>query len=154
MATRATIDQFLAGKRLALIGASRDEKAFSSTILRELQAKGYEMFPVNPATDIVGGLRCFHHVSELPPDIHGAIIMLPAEHSADAVRACIAHGIPRVWLHKGVGPSSVSDEAVALCREKGVAVVDGACPLMFAQPTAWIHRVHRGERKLLGKLPV
>jgi hypothetical protein len=29
-----------------------------------------------------------------------------------------------VWLHQGSGPSSVSDEAVASCREHGAEVVD------------------------------
>jgi uncharacterized protein len=77
--------------------------------------------------------------------------MVSGARSAEVVRACIDKGIPRVWLHRGAGPSSVSDEAVALCREHGVAVVDGACPLMFAEPVGWIHRAHRLGRRLAGQ---
>jgi len=153
MATRATVDEFLAGRRIALIGASRDPKAFSTTILREMRAKGYQLYPVNSHADLVEGERCAHSVADLPADLDGAIVMVQSEGAADAVRECIAHGITRVWLHKGVGPSSVSDEAVQLCHEHGISLVDGACPLMFIEPTAWIHRVHRAERKVLGKLP-
>ena len=64
------------------------------------------------------------------------------------VQACIDRGIPRVWLHKGAGPSSVTDEAVALCREHGIEVVDGACPMMFMDDAAWLHRVHRWGREV------
>jgi hypothetical protein len=34
------------------------------------------------------------------------------------------HRSRHIWLHKGVGPSSVSEEAVALCRDHGIEVVD------------------------------
>ena len=78
MTTRATIDEFLTGRRLALIGASRDPKAFSTTIQREMRAKGYQIFPVNPQAELVGGERCYHSVADLPEDIDGAIVMLPA----------------------------------------------------------------------------
>jgi predicted CoA-binding protein len=79
--------------------------------------------------------------------------MVSSDHAAEVVQACIDRGIPRVWLHKGLGPSSVSDEAVGLCKEHGIEVVDGACPMMFAEPVGWFHRMHRGERKLTGRLP-
>ncbi len=48
-----------------------------------------------------------------------------------------------VWLHRGVGTGAVSERAVELCREAGVAVVDGACPLMFAEPVGAFHKLHR-----------
>lgn len=44
----------------------------------------------------------------------------------------------------------MSPEAVALCREHGIEVVDGACPLMFSEPVGWFHRVHRVGRRLTG----
>lgn len=153
MPTRAAIDDFLAQKRLAFIGASHDPKAFSATAYRELRSHGYELFPVNAGADTVEGDPCARSVDQLPHDLDGAIVMVSAEHAAAAVQACVDHGIPRVWLHKGVGPSSVSQEAVAICREHGVEVIDGACPLMFTEPAAWFHRVHRLELKLTGRLP-
>ena len=72
--------------------------------------------------------------------------MVPADASLGVVEACIEKGIPRVWLHKGAGPSSVSPDAVHVCRDHGVEVVDGACPMMFIEPVAWFHRVHRSIR--------
>ena len=153
MAARATIDDFLAQDQLALVGASRNPKAFSSGVYRELRAHGHTLYPVNPHADEVEGDRCFHAVADLPPEVGGAIVMVAADSAADVVQECIDQGIPRIWLHKGVGPSSVSDEAVALCEEHGVAVVDGACPLMFSEPAGAIHRIHRFEWRVTGRLP-
>lgn len=152
MVSRAVVDDFLAQQRLAFVGASHDPKEFSAAVYRELKQHGYQVFPVNPHAGEVDGDRCVPTVADLPEGIDGAIVMVPAERSAGVVQECIDHGIPHVWLHKGGGPSSVSDDAVALCREHGVEVVDGACPMMFMEDASWFHRVHRWERKVTGQL--
>ena len=154
MADRAIIEEFLAHRRLALVGASRNPKAFSTAVYRELKAKGYDLVPVNPEADEIEGDPCVGQVADLPEDIEGAIVMVPAPRAAEVVQACIDKGIERVWLHKGVGPDSVSDEAVALGRAHGIAMVDGACPLMYAEPVGWFHRLHRAELRLTGRAPV
>lgn len=154
MPTRAAIDDFLAQERLAFVGVSHNSKSFSAGVYRELRDHGYELHPVNPGTDTIEGDPCVRSVTELPDGLDGAIVMVAAERSADVVQDCVDHGIPRIWLHKGVGPSSVSEEAVAICRDHGVEVVDGACPLMFAEPTGWFHRVHRAEQRITGRLPL
>lgn len=153
MPTRAAIDDFLAQHRLAFIGLSREPKAFSTSVYLELRKHGYELFPVNAQADRIEGDVCYHRVEDLPDDLDGAIVMVAANRSAAVVKACIDKGIERIWLHKGVGPSSVSDDAVRLCKEHGIEVVDGACPLMFTEPAAWFHRAHRLELKLTGRLP-
>jgi predicted CoA-binding protein len=150
MVSTAAIDDFLAQRRLAFVGASHDPKEFSASVYRELKRHGYELFPVNPHAEDVDGDPCVATVGQLPEDLDGAIVMVPASASAEVVEACIEHGIPRVWLHKGAGPSSVSDEAVALCREHGVEVVDGACPMMFMEDASWFHRLHRWGRERRG----
>lgn len=146
MPSRAIIDDFLAQRRLAFVGASHDPKEFSAKVYATLRDHGYELFPVNPHADRIGDDPCVATVAELPPDLDGAVVMVPAEASLGVVEACIEHGIPRIWLHKGAGPSSVSPDAVHLCHEHGVEVIDGACPMMFVEPVAWFHRIHRSVR--------
>lgn len=152
MPSISVIEDFLAQRRIAFVGASHDPKEFSATVYRELKARGYELHPVNPHATEIDGDPCVAAVTDLPEGIDGAIVMVPASASASVVQGCIDAGIPRVWLHQGGGPSSVSEEAVALCREHGIEVVDGACPMMFAEPVGWFHRVHRAGRKLAGHL--
>ncbi len=148
MVSTAVIDDFLAQRHLAFVGVSHEPKEFSATVYRELKSHGYELSPVNPHAAEIDGDRCVASVAELPDGIDGAVVMVPSDASAEVVQACIDRGIPRVWLHKGAGPSSVSDDAVALCREHGVEVVDGACPMMFMDDAAWLHRVHRWGREV------
>ncbi|MGY6500382.1 MAG: CoA-binding protein [Acidimicrobiales bacterium] len=152
MVSTAVAEEFLSHRRLALVGASHDPSAFSVSVYRELKAHGYDMVPVNPRAEEVEGDRCHASVADLPDGIEGAIVMVPADSSATVVQQCIDRGVPRVWLHQGAGPSSVSDEAVALCRDNGVEVVEGACPMMFLEDAAWIHRAHRWGRRVSGHL--
>jgi uncharacterized protein len=142
MPSRASIDRFLQSERVAVVGVSRNPKEFANAVYREFRDRGYEVFPVNPNTDEVEGVRCYRTIAELP-DVDGALIMVPAAGAAEVVEQCAARGIERVWLHRGAGQGSVADEAVDAARAAGIDVVDGACPLMFLPDTGWFHRLHR-----------
>lgn len=142
---RQTIEDFLDQKHVAFVGVSRDSKQFANAIYRRLRDGGRVLYPVNPAAEgaPLEGDRSYASLSEVPDPVDGVLIMVPAPLAAGVVQQAVDRGIPRVWLHKGVGPGSVSPGAVDLCHEYGVAVVDGACPLMFENPVRGIHRVHR-----------
>jgi predicted CoA-binding protein len=58
-------------------------------------------------------------------------------------------GIKKLWLQQG----AESDEAIRICGEHGIDVLHGECILMFAEPTALIHRLHRWINGALRKLP-
>ena len=95
--------------------------------------------PIRFLGKMVGG-RIWRY--ELEP-VDGVIVMVRPDAAEQVVREAIERGVPRVWLHRGVGTGAVSERAVELCRDAGVAVVDGACPLMFATPVGGVHRLHR-----------
>jgi uncharacterized protein len=157
-ANRQTIDEasaraFLGGGRIALVGASDDPKSFASTVYRELRDHGCDVVPVNSGSATVAGDACFAELASVPGQLDGVIVMVARAGAADVVRECVQRRIPRVWLFKGLGgPGSVSEEAVALCRDNGVQVVAGACPLMFLEPVSWFHRMHRSARHVNGSL--
>ena len=142
MPSKASIDRFLQCERLAFVGVSRNRKEFANAVYRELRDRGYQVFPVNPNADEVEGVRCYSTIAELP-DVDGAIVMVPAAGATEVVEHCAARGIEQVWLHRGAGLGSVSDQAVQAARAAGIDVVDGACPLMFLTDTGWVHRLHR-----------
>ena len=149
MTKRAMIDAFLSEKKLALAGASRSGKKFGNTVLNELVAKGYEVLPVHPEAGEIAGIPCRRSVAELPPDVGGLILVLPPAETEKVVREAAAAGIKRIWMMLGAR----SDAAVAFCEANGIPVVHGECILMFAEPAAWIHRLHRGIRRVFGTLP-
>jgi predicted CoA-binding protein len=149
----ARIDEFLAQKRLVVVGASDDTRNFGRTIYHELREHGYDVAAVNPRAETVDGDRCYPDLAAVPGEIDGVIVMVSSERSAAVVEACAERGVRRVWLFKGLGgPGALSDEAVAVAAAHDLDLIAGACPLMFLEPVGWFHRVHRGMRHMNGSL--
>lgn len=137
---------------VAVIGASDSDGNFGRTVYRALLDHGIAAVAVHPDATSVAGDMCYSSVTAVPDPIDCAIVMVPAAQAAQVVRACVDHGIARIWLFKGAGRGSVSDEAVRLCDAEGVEVITGACPLMFLQPVGGVHRLHRIVRRMAGSL--
>ncbi len=150
-----SIESFLKGKRIALVGASRNPKDFSRVVLRELLARGYDIVPVNAAegTLEIEGRQAYRRLSDVPGAVDGALVMTPASVTAAIAGEILASGVPRMSLHRGVGPGAVNPRAVDLLRERGVDVVSGECPLMFLEGEKGAHRLHAWIRRLLGTYP-
>ena len=147
----AAVEEFLDQKRFAVVGASDAKDSFGGTIFRELRDHGYAVVAVNRRGGTVAGTPCYPTLADLPHAVDGVIVVVGREAAVDVVRECITHAIPRVWLFKGIGtPGAASDEAVRLCQDNHITVIPGACPLMFLEPVAMFHRVHRGVRRLRG----
>jgi uncharacterized protein len=148
----AVVEEFLAQRRFAVVGASDEATNFGGTIVSELRDHGYEVVAVHPTAPSVRGEPAFPSLDAVPEPVDGVIVMVPRDAAVQVVRDAVARGVPRVWLFKGAGAGAVSHEAIAVAREAGASVVPGACPLMFLSPVAAIHRIHRGARHLGGSL--
>lgn len=149
----ATIEDFLAQKRLALVGLSRDPAHFSHALLEALEGRGYQVVPLHPEAAEIAGRRCWPRLCAETGPVDGAIVMTSALAAAGAVRDALAAGVPRIWLYKAGGKGAVSDEAVELCHEAGVPVVVGECPLMYLQDAAWVHKLHAWGKHIAGSYP-
>ena len=153
MTTREVIEDFLARKRLAIVGVSRNPKDFSRGLLRELRRRGYEMVPVNPHAAELDGQPCFARVQDIAPPVDGALVMTLPEMTDNVVRDCAVAGITRVWMHRAVGKGAVSQTAVDFCHHNGIRLVSGFCPYMFLPNAEFFHRLHGFFKKLAGKFP-
>jgi predicted CoA-binding protein len=147
--TADVVRGFVGSKRLALAGASRTGRKFGNVLLRELKARGYEVFPVHPEAPELDGLPCARSLGELAGRVDGLVVVTPPAEGARLVAAAADAGITRVWIQQGAG----SEEAVRVARERGVSLVHGHCLLMFLDGTGGVHRFHRVLWRLLGKLP-
>lgn len=142
---------FLHAGRLAVVGASDAKDSMGRSIYTELRDHGIEAVPVHPSAPTVAGDPCYPSLDAVPGDLAGAIVMVGGAAAEDVVREAAGRGIPRVWLFLGASrPGSATPEALAAADELGLEVVPGACPLMFLEPTAFIHRFHRGIRRMRG----
>ena len=64
-----TIEDFLAQKRIAMAGISRDPANFSVKLFEELCRRGYDVVPVNPNTSEVQGRPWFARVQDIQPPV-------------------------------------------------------------------------------------
>lgn len=147
-----TISNFLAQKRLAMVGISRKPKHFSVYLFEALCCRGYDVVPVNPNVAEVQGKRCFARLQDIQPPVSAALLMTPPAITDAIVRDCAEAGIRQVWMYRGGGRGAVSAEAVKFCRAKGMEVVPGECPFMFF-PKAGFHGIHGLIRKITGRYP-
>ncbi|UCF40349.1 MAG: CoA-binding protein [Gemmatimonadota bacterium] len=150
---RESVTDFLAQRRIAVAGVSRSTGEAANLIYRKLRGAGYEVFPVNPSADRVEGDACYPELGAVPGGVDGVVIATPPAAAEAIVRQCHALGIRRVWMHRSVGQGSVSEAAVQFCREHGIAVIPGACPMMYCEPVDVAHRCLRWFLGTIGKLP-
>ena len=146
-ASLETIEEFLAQKRIAMAGISRDPANFSVKLFEELCRRGYDVVPVNPNAEQVQGRRCFARLQDIQPPVEAALLMTSPEATEAVVNDCAEAGIRRVWMYRAGGKGAVNRQAVQFCRERGIKVVPGQCPFMFLPNTAGFHRFHGFVRK-------
>ena len=149
------IDDFLAQKRIAVAGVSREGggKHGGNIVYQRLKERGYEVFAVNPNADIVEGDPCFRDLGSIPGGVDAVVIATAPAVAPDVVRACKELGITRVWMHRSFGAGSVSAEAHAYCRQNGIASLAGGCPLMYGPTSDGGHKVMQFFAGLFGQLP-
>ena len=153
MAQMTNVRDFLAQKRFAFIGVSRQPKDFSRGLFREFKTRGYEPVPVHPESAEIEGVPCFARLAEIHPPVDGVLLMTPPSVSASLVQECVKAGVRRIWFYRGAGQGAVSAEALATCEANGIAAIPGECPYMFFEKSQWIHRIHGFVKKITGTYP-
>jgi predicted CoA-binding protein len=149
MTSKDTVQDFLAQKKIAVVGVSRSGKGFGNSAAAELKAKGYCVYQVNPNAQTIDGEQCYPSLSALPERADSVLIVVPPDETDQVVRDAFKAGIRNVWMQQG----AESDAAIRFCKEHEMSVVHGECVLMFAEPAHWFHRTHRFVNGLVGKLP-
>jgi hypothetical protein len=154
MMMNAKIEDFLAQKRIAVAGVSRNPQGEAANVIyRKLRAAGYEVFPVNPHAERVEGDRCYPDLKSIPPPVQGVVIATRPEAAEQLVHECADIGVSRVWMHRSFGTGSVSETATKFCRDHDIAVIPGGCPMMFCQPVDFGHKCMRWILSVTGGLP-
>ena len=142
------VQDFVNGKRIAVVGVSRDKTKFGNTAFTELAARGYQVFAVHPTAQEVAGARCYPNLSALRGQVDGALVVVSPQQAVSVLREADAIGLKNVWLQQG----AESPEALALARDLGLNLVARKCVLMYAPPVRSFHGWHRIFARLFGQL--
>jgi predicted CoA-binding protein len=151
------VHDFMAQTRIAVAGVSRDNSRHpvGNLIYDRLKKTGHDVFAVNPNMQTFAGDRCYPDLQSITGGVDGVVIVTRPEITERIVRDCSAAGVPRVWMHQSIGKAtSVSPEAVGYCRQRGISVIAGACPMMYGGGVDFGHTCMRWILGLTGKLPV
>ena len=145
---------FLANRRVAVTGVSRNPKGHGSNVVyQRLRDRGYEVFAVNPNADEVEGDRCYHDLRSIAGGVDAVVIGTRPDRAEDTMRECAELGIKHVWMHRSIGAGSVSKAATEYGRQRGITVIDGGCPCMFDPTADRGHKVMRFVFTLTGSVP-
>jgi predicted CoA-binding protein len=150
------VHDFLAQKRIAVAGVSRDNghHPVGNLIYRRLKKAGHDVFPVNPHMQTFEGDRCYPDLRSIPGGVEGVVIATRPEITEQIVRDCSNAGVRRVWMHQSMARgSSVSAQAVEYCRQHHIDVIAGACPMMYGPGADFGHTCMRWILGLTRGLP-
>jgi len=111
---------------VAILGASRDPKKFGYQSVQSHLRHGYEVFPINPHAETIGGIKAYPSLDKLPVQTLDRIsVYLPPETSIHLLEQIAAKQPREVWFN----PGSESDALLARAEQLGLPVI-AACSLI------------------------
>ena len=79
------IQDFINGKRIAVVGVSREASKFGCTAFTELAARGYQVFAVHPEAKEIAGASCYPNLAALKGQVDGALVVV-SPHQATSIK--------------------------------------------------------------------
>jgi len=137
------IQQFLSLKTIAVAGVSRQKHKTGNAVFRRLRKSGYIVYPVNPNAGEVEGEQCYSDLGSLPQRPDGVVAVTTPEATTAIVEQCVKQDVRHIWMHRSIGPTSVSDEGVRMAAANAMNCIPGGCPLMFCEPVDFAHKCIR-----------
>jgi len=133
------VGNFLAQKRIAVVGVSDQRDTGCNLAYKNFKANGYQVYAVNPRITTFEGAPCYPDLKSIPEKPGAVFLLTSPKVSDEVVRQCVELGVKHVWMHCMMGTkpgraasmTSVSQDAVQVCRENGIEVIPGACPNQF-----------------------
>ena len=149
------VDEFLAQDNIAVTGVSRTREDAANIIFRRLKETGHQVFPVNPNAETFDNQPCYPDLKSIPEKVDAVVIVNKPHIAEEICRECSEIGVSRVWMHRSMEMlgSSVSVPAVEFCRENGIQVIPGGCPMMFCGDVDLGHKFMRWMLSITRKLP-
>ena len=154
------VQEFLAQKKIAVVGVSDKRDTGCNLVYTKFKDAGYQVYAVNPHIAQYKGDVCYPNLKSIPQKPQAVFMLTNPAVTEQVVQECVELGIKYVWMHcmmgtkpgLAAGMTSVSSEAVKICRENGISVIPGSCPNQFLKPD-FFHGSMRGLWGLLGFMP-
>jgi predicted CoA-binding protein len=155
MATmKEMVSDFLAQKRIAVVGVSRDGASPANGIYKKLKAEGHTVYAINPNAQTLEGDPAYPDVKSTPDKLDGVVIVTTPDVTETVVHQCVEANVPRIWIHNSfTHGSSLSESAVSFAREHNVKVIAAGCPMMYGEKADIFHKGMCWFMRVTGKIP-
>lgn len=138
----ALVKDFLAQKKIAVVGVSDQRETGCNANYLKFKNADYQVYAVNPRLSTYDGAPCYPDLKSIPEKPDAVFILANPQVTEIIVRQCVELGIKHVWMHCMMGTkpglaaslTSVSREAVEMCKANGISVIPGTCPNQFLNP--------------------
>jgi predicted CoA-binding protein len=128
MSEQDQIKQFLAGRRFAVVGASKDRAKYGNKVLRAYLQNHRDVVPVNPGAEEVEGVLAYPDLASVPDEIDGVSIVTPPAVTDKVVEQALGRGIKHIWMQ----PGAESAAAIAVAEKSGANVIAGGPCVLVA----------------------
>ena len=130
-----SLDAIFSPQSIAVVGASGTPGKVGHDIFSNILQGGYRgvLYPVNPSTKAVSGVRAYPSMLQIPDEVDLAIVILPPKLAANAVSEAVEKGVKGLVIvsagFKEVGPEGleIENRIVEMCRKSGVRLVGPNC---------------------------
>jgi acyl-CoA synthetase (NDP forming)/GNAT superfamily N-acetyltransferase len=130
-----SIERLLFPRSVAVIGASRERQGVGTTVFRNLLKSGFEgpVYPVNPHSNHVAGVRAYSRISDIPDEVDLAVIATPADTVPRLVEECAGKSVRGLVIissgfsEMGKSGRAVERELVSTALANGMRVIGPNC---------------------------
>ncbi len=130
-----TLEKFIKPNSVAIIGASREPGAVGHEIVRNILESGFkgEIYPVNPKTNVLLGLKCYRSVLDVGKEIDLGVVAVPAsivpkvaEEAGESGVKCLIV-VSAGFKEIGVEGAAREKELISICRRYGMRLLGPNC---------------------------
>lgn len=118
-----TRDILMRHRRIAMVGVSANPTRASYRAMVHMLSKGYTVYPVNPGSEQVLGVRCYHSLADIGAPVDIVDIFRRGDTVLPLVDEARAIGAKVFWMQIGV----ISEEAARRAAQQGMEVVVDRC---------------------------
>lgn len=156
----------MAPRSVAVVGASRQHGSVGHAVLRNLLHHEFAgpVYPVNPATEHVAGVRAVRALDDIDGPVDLAIICVPAAQVPAVMEECGRHDVRAAvviasgFAESGPEGEALSDATLRVARRFGIRLLGPNClGVINTDPEVRLHatfatpQTHRGKVALLSE---
>jgi acyl-CoA synthetase (NDP forming) len=128
------LDPIFHPRSLALIGASASQGKVGRMFMDRFLDTGFQtLYPVNPGSDEVLGLKAYASIKDIPGPVDMAFIVLPPKLVLETVKDCVAKGVKGIIINSsgfgeiGIEGKEIEKELARVAREGGARIIGPNC---------------------------